>query len=142
MDVRNCRGCGKLFNYFQGPPLCPTCISALEKKFDEVKQYVYDHPKADIAEVSEVCSVSVQQIKQWIREERLAFADDSVIGIDCEGCGAVIKTGRFCKACKDKLAKGFQELYPTPKTEQQKKKAKDIKEQPRMRFLDQSNERF
>ncbi|CRZ35472.1 flagellar operon protein (TIGR03826 family) [Herbinix hemicellulosilytica] len=135
MDVRNCRTCGKLFNYLSGPPLCPTCMNALEEKFQEVKQYVYDHPKAEMHEVSEVCNVSIGQIKQWIREERLAFSDDSVIGIDCEGCGATIKTGRFCKACKDKLARGFQELYP--KTED-KKKIKDFKDQAKMRFLDQS----
>ncbi|HPU63825.1 MAG TPA: flagellar protein, partial [Mobilitalea sp.] len=101
----------------------------------EVKQYVYDHPKAEMHEVSEACNVSIGQIKQWIREERLAFSDDSVIGIDCEGCGVTIKTGRFCKACKDKLARGFQELYPK---QEEKKKIKDFKDQPKMRFLDQS----
>lgn len=136
MDVRNCRGCGKLFNYLQGPPLCPTCIKALEEKFEEVKQYVYDHPKAEIHEVSEECGVSIGQIKQWIREERLAFSEDSMIGIDCEGCGAIIKTGRFCKACKEKLARGFQELYPRA---EEKKKVKDFRDQARMRFLDQGD---
>lgn len=135
MDVRNCRGCGKLYNYFQGPPLCPTCVKALDKKFEEVKEYVYDHPGVDMQEVSEKCNVSVAQIKQWIREERLAFTDDSMIGIDCEGCGVSIKTGRFCKVCKDKLARGFQELYPK---EEPKMKPKDYKDNARMRFLDQN----
>jgi len=139
MDVRNCRTCGKLFNYFSGPPLCPTCKKALEEKFEEVKQYVYDHPKAEIHEVSEACNVSIGQIKQWIREERLAFSEDSVVGIDCEGCGAIIKTGRFCKACKDKLARRLQDLYPSQRQEKMIKPA-DHKDQARMRFLDQ-NER-
>ena len=33
MEVRNCRGCGKLYNYI-GPPnpkLCPNCIEKLEE---------------------------------------------------------------------------------------------------------------
>lgn len=134
MDVRNCRGCGKLFNYVQGPPLCPACVRELDKKFEEVKEYVYDHPKVDMQEVAEVCNVSIAQIKQWIREERLAFSEDSVIGIDCEGCGTTIKTGRYCKACKDKLAKSFQELYPGENKVAVKKK--DFRDNPRMRFLD------
>lgn len=140
MDVRNCIKCGKLFNYLQGPPFCPTCVQALEKKFQEVKEYVYDHPKADIKEVSEACNVSITQITQWVREERLAFSDESPVGIDCEGCGALIKTGRFCKACKDRLTRSFQELYPTK--DEVKIKAKDYKDQARMRFLDQSERKI
>lgn len=135
MEVRNCKGCGKLFNYLQGPPLCPTCMKALDLKFEEVKEYVYDHPRCDMQEVSDECGVTIPQIKQWIREERLSFADDSMIGIDCEGCGVTIKTGRFCKACKDKLAKGFTDLYPMEKPVQ---RPRDPRENPRMRFLDQN----
>lgn len=134
MDVRNCKGCGKLFNYILGPPLCPTCAKALDSKFEEVKEYVYDHPRVDMQEVSEVFEISVAQIKQWIREERLSFAEDSMIGLDCESCGAIIKTGRFCKSCKDKLARGFQDLYHSSEP---KAKSQDPRENARMRFLDQ-----
>ena len=134
MDVKNCKGCGKLFNYMSGPPLCPSCAKLLDTKFEEVKEYVYDHPRVDIQEVSAEMEVSISQIKQWIREERLAFAEDSMIGLECESCGVIIKTGRFCKACKDKLAKGFNDLYPRDIAVQ---KQKDPRENPKMRFLDQ-----
>lgn len=35
MDVRNCRQCGRLYNYIGGSMynLCPDCIDKLEKKF-------------------------------------------------------------------------------------------------------------
>ncbi|NLJ96796.1 MAG: flagellar protein [Clostridiales bacterium] len=133
MDVRNCKGCGKLFNYLQGPPLCPACAKSLDDKFDEVKEYIYEHPRVEMQEVSEVFNVSIAQIKQWIREERLSFSDDSMIGLDCEGCGVSIKTGRYCKACKDRLARGFESLYPKPVLKQ---RPADPRENPRMRFLD------
>ncbi len=133
MEVRNCKSCGKLFNYMSGPPLCPTCIASLDAKFEEVKEYVYDHPRVGIQEVSEEMEVSIPLIKQWIREERLSFAEDSMIGLECEGCGVTIKTGRFCKSCKDKLAKGFTDLYPEGK---QAQKQKDVRETSKMRFLD------
>jgi ribosomal protein L32 len=89
-------------------------------------------------EVSEVMEVSIPQIKQWVREERLAFAESSMIGLECESCGATIRTGRFCKACKDKLAKGLSDLYPSDKPAQ---KLRDPRENPKMRFLDQSSEK-
>lgn len=137
MDVRNCKGCGRLFNYISGPPLCPSCTRALDEKFEQVKDYIYDHPRVDMQEVSEVFDVPIPQIKQWIREERLAFAEDSMIGLECEKCGVTIRTGRFCKACKDKLAKGLTELYPEAKP---KPNQRDPRESARMRFLKPDSE--
>ena len=37
MNVRNCRNCGRLFNYIAGAPVCPACKDELEKK-DLVQQ--------------------------------------------------------------------------------------------------------
>ena len=38
MDVRNCKDCGKLFNYIGGAPLCQTCLKKLDDKFVQVKE--------------------------------------------------------------------------------------------------------
>ena len=51
MDVRNCKGCGKLFNYMSGAQLCPECRAKLEKKFSSVKDYIGEHPQASISQV-------------------------------------------------------------------------------------------
>ena len=51
MNVRNCKKCGKIFNYVTGYPICPTCKSALEEKFHEVKQYIYDNEIATLKQV-------------------------------------------------------------------------------------------
>ncbi len=67
----------------------------------------------------------VNQIRQWIREERLQFTDDSDIGIECENCGASIKTGRFCENCKNTMANNLSSAIekPKPAPEEPKKKA-------------------
>ena len=80
MDVRNCRGCGRLFNYLQGPHLCPACMQKLEEKFSQVKDYLEDNPHATIPEIAKDNDVSTRQIEQWVREERLYFSDDSPYG--------------------------------------------------------------
>ena len=41
MDVRNCKQCGRLFNFIGGAPICPECNKAAEDKFDDVKLGVY-----------------------------------------------------------------------------------------------------
>ena len=43
MEVRNCKGCGRLFNYIGGVPLCGDCKAKLEDKFVEVKRYIEDN---------------------------------------------------------------------------------------------------
>ena len=133
MDVRNCKGCSRLFNYIGGQPLCPECLKELDVKFDEVRDYVYDHPRAGMQQVSEEMEVSIAQIKRWIREERLAFSDEAQIGLECEGCGKMIRTGRFCEPCKAKYINGFSSLIKKPEQEnKQPAKAQG----PQMRFLD------
>ena len=48
MNARNCRKCGKLFNYVSGPPICMACREALEEKFQEVKNYIFEHRSVKI----------------------------------------------------------------------------------------------
>lgn len=134
MDVRNCKTCGRIFNYVTGQPICPRCEALLEEKFHEVKQYIYDNPGVGMNEVSEECDVSVNQIRHWVREERLAFSSESAVGIECEKCGAMILTGRFCKVCKDKMSNSFSSIYRENKPEQPE--VKDQRSKARMRFLE------
>lgn len=134
MNVRNCRKCGKLFNYVVGAPVCPACKDALEKKFQEVKKYVQDNRGVTIHDVVENCEVDSQQVRQWVREERLEFSGEGVTGITCEKCGEAIATGRFCQKCKNEMAANLNTALPKkPKEEPAKKK--DTKDSPKMRFL-------
>lgn len=134
MEVRNCRGCGRLFNYIQGGSyLCPACQAELEDKFDIAKKFIRENVSASMQQVAEAADVSVKQIEKWVREERLTFADDSPIGIACEKCGKMIHSGRFCESCKSSMVSDFAELYEQPKKPEPvvKKEAKENK----MRFL-------
>lgn len=133
MDVRNCKQCGCLYNYVGGSykNLCPGCIRRIESKFETVKEYIQDNVSATISDVSAECGVSVRQIEQWVREERLCFADDSPIGIACEVCGATIKTGRYCDNCRNTVLNELGSIY---KPEQRINRRKDSTA--RMRFLD------
>lgn len=134
MDVRNCRKCGRVFNYIAGPPFCQACREVYEAEFNRVKDYVRENPRAKIEEIAEACEVTSQQIIQWIRQERLSFSDDSPIGLSCEGCGAIIRSGRFCDKCKLNISRGFDVLRQN-KTEQNSSNSGSTNN-PRMRFLD------
>lgn len=132
MDVRSCKGCGRLFNYLSGAPLCPDCLRKLDDKYQQVKEYIYEHKDAGIQQVADDNDVSIKQIRQWVREEKLEFSESSQVGLECEKCGTMIRSGRFCKQCKEQLANNLGGLYQ--KSEPAIKKNTDAGA--RMRFLD------
>ncbi len=123
-NIRNCKKCGKLFNYVGGSKLCQECREDLEKQFQTVKDYIREHPGVGIQEVSEACEVEVSQIKTWLREERLELTSGSPLALACESCGVSILKGRYCDKCKLDLANGLQNILkagqPAPAPERAK----------------------
>jgi flagellar operon protein (TIGR03826 family) len=136
MNVRNCRKCGKLFNYIAGMPICPACKEKLEQTFQEVKKYIREHRAADIKEISEACEVDPGQIQQWVREERLEFTSDSPVKIPCENCGTMIRSGKYCEKCKRDMANNLSSVMEKPKAVLVEEPKKVRTNENKMRFLD------
>ncbi len=133
MNVRNCKMCGRLFNYIAGAPVCPACKEELENKFQEVKKYIQDNRNVSVKQVSEECDVDEALIRQWVREERLIFAEGSVSGICCEKCGAAIMTGKYCDRCKNDMISTLSNAGRRPVHEQPK--VQKTTHENKMRFL-------
>jgi uncharacterized protein len=124
MEVKVCKNCRRLFNYIYGPELCPDCAGMMantnteepktakksllkrplleeEKKLDQVKEYILNHPKATVAQIAEANEVSANRLLDWVREERLEFSDDSEYAwFACAKCGVKIKSGIYCHRCR------------------------------------------
>jgi len=139
MEVRNCRGCGRLFNYLSGQNLCPDCKKKLEDKFQQVKAFISDKENkgASLEVIAEANGVTVKQLKQWVREERLSFSEDSAVGIGCEICGKIIKSGRYCEDCKTTMATRLASAMDRPEAAAlQAARNNRANSSNRMRFLD------
>ena len=134
MNVRNCRKCGRIFNYVVGPIMCPACREAQEAVFQNVKNYVEEHRGANISEVAAECNVEPSQINQWIREDRLQFAEDSPIRIACESCGTMIRSGKYCDKCKANMTNTLNSAYKKPGSNDQISR-RPMSDRDRMRFL-------
>ncbi|MBR1910365.1 MAG: flagellar protein [Lachnospiraceae bacterium] len=136
MDVKNCRRCRRLFNYIGGQPICPQCREELEKKFQEVKKYLFDNRNSTIRDVVENCDVEESQVRQWVREERLEFSSGIDVGVVCENCGAPITSGRFCDKCKAAMINDLQAAGRKPEVAAPKPDKRQTHEN-KMRFLNQ-----
>ena len=128
-DIRNCRRCNKVFNFLGGVPICPQCKEKDEEDFVKVKKFLYENPKATMAEVSEGCDVSVERIKKYLRDGRLEIVggEEGNIVLDCEVCGKPISTGRFCKHCSDAMTLGLNHTAKDMKEDMDRKNDDKLK---------------
>ncbi len=110
MDIRQCKECGKLFQYVT-KPICPECLDEFDNMFLKVRDYIYKNPDADIAEIAEKTEVKEKRILEFLKEERLSLSDANGV-LSCESCGRSIPAGRFCKGCKESLSKALQPPAP------------------------------
>lgn len=135
MNVKNCRGCRRLFNYISGPYLCPACREKMEEKFQAVKEYIRENPGIGVQQVAEACDVETTQINQWLREDRLELTEGSPLMLGCESCGQLIRSGKYCDACKYNMANGFKRVMNGQKSEETPMKRKQG-DGNRMRYLE------
>lgn len=108
-DVRNCRKCGKIYNYIGGSPICPVCRQLEEEEFKRVKDYLYQNPGASITQVSTELEISIELIRRFLKEGRLEIVGDCAnMVLECEVCGKSINSGRYCVECERELANGLK----------------------------------
>ncbi|MBU5676653.1 MerR family transcriptional regulator [Alkaliphilus sp. MSJ-5] len=118
MDLRNCKKCGRVFAYIASE-VCSRCANSDEDDFKKVKEYLYDNPGATIVEVSEETGVDEKKILRYLRESRIEIREEDNLLLDCERCGAPIRSGRFCDPCIISMKKEFTAVLK-PKAEQPK----------------------
>jgi len=121
-----------LFNQLTNEKICPACKQDLEDSFQKVKAYLEEYPNSTVEQVATDNEVSMKQIKQWVREERLVFSEGSLQGVECENCGVMIRTGRYCEECKLKIKGNLMSALDKPKDTTVRRQER---ERDRMRFL-------
>ncbi|AEF17914.1 flagellar operon protein TIGR03826 [Thermoanaerobacterium xylanolyticum LX-11] len=124
MDIKNCKRCGKLYNY-TGFDLCPECFNKDEEDFIKIRDYIERNPQATVVEVSKATDVEVKRILDFLKEGRLILGSKNTnISLTCERCGKKILSGRYCESCSrelerslkgalnaDKIDESFEKLY-------------------------------
>jgi len=100
--------CKKPFQSFGGR-ICGSCLERIERDFLKVRDYIYEHKKANIDTVSEETEVPKNIILHLLKEGRLTIDDPGGGGVLlCEACKKPINTGRLCKSCSEKVSTKIQ----------------------------------
>ncbi len=96
-----------IFQAIQNKPLCPNCEKAENDAFERAKAYLRENGHASVKDVCDNCEVTMNQIKRWLREERLEFGTGISTGLTCDKCGKPVNFGKFCPECKEALQSAF-----------------------------------
>ena len=126
MNIRNCKSCGQIYNY-DGFSTCHSCRKKAEVDFKTVKDYIYEHPGANISEVHEATEVDIDKIIIFLREGRLEIGEGGNLILECERCGVSITTGRFCDRCTSELERELRGVVDFGKSKNQSTPKSDAK---------------
>lgn len=100
-NVKQCKQCGRIFVSY-GTSICPNCAQEMDRIFQLIKDYIYDHPAANVIEISEKTGVEASVVLDFLKQDRLSIRTTAEL-LNCESCGCAIPSGRYCKKCLDEL---------------------------------------
>ena len=119
MEIKSCKYCNRAFGYNGGPViLCSKCDELL---WNNVKDYLKEHPNASSKEVSKNLKIKLSIIEDFIADDRLNTIDDesnnAIKFNKCQICGNIINLNeKYCNDCfekekKKRLLNEIKELY-------------------------------
>lgn len=110
-QIINCRRCGKVIHSNGYSDLCIECGEKDERDFARIRDYLREHQRANIYEVSTNVDIAVSQIKKYLREGRLEIVEKINPFLDCEICGKPIQSGKYCDECFKQAHHDFKVVY-------------------------------
>lgn len=99
---RNCPECGRLFQGVAGQS-CAICIEEMEAELRLVRDYLDEHPKATLEQVSRGTGLSADRITNLIKRGYVLAETGSALGPTCRSCGQPTDGSLFCPACTTRL---------------------------------------
>lgn len=72
MSFENCPICGKLFEKHGFYEVCSNCFQKNQNDFSKVRDFLYTNPNKNIMEVAVATGVSIEKIREFIRQGRIS----------------------------------------------------------------------
>ncbi len=110
-EAKNCIICKKLFQDITAKDICPSCEEKDDFNFNQIRDYLISHPRANVFEVVSVLGVPISMIKHYLREYRLEIVEKEHTFLSCEACGRSIASGRFCDECFKSSSHNYKSFY-------------------------------
>ncbi|MDR0220255.1 MAG: hypothetical protein LBI54_02490 [Lachnospiraceae bacterium] len=105
-----CALCGGVM-VFQGlgQYKCEKCGDLEYDDYGKVREFIEEHPGANVAQIAENTGVTRKNINKMVKEERFEIRKDSKTFLLCEICGIPIRSGYVCKNCEATYHQQYEE---------------------------------
>lgn len=96
-----CKSCDGVMIYNGlGEYQCEDCGWKDYDDYGKVRNYLDQHKRANVAEISDATGVSHKSIRDMIKEKRFEIIENRGGYLRCEMCGTNINSGRLCPDCE------------------------------------------
>lgn len=126
MSIRNCKRCGKIYQYDGVHKICNNCRIQSEKDFEKVRKYLKENPNSNINVVSEKTGVEKKIIIEFIKNDRLIAEDLEIdVTLKCQRCGTEIKHGKYCDKCISDMKDEIESVTKKKEKSNKRKRGKE-----------------
>lgn len=106
LEVNECEYCGGNVEWIsRGIYRCLECDRENYDSYQKIRNYLEEHGPTPAITISKDTGVPRKLIDFYFRDESLEIPSHSKIRVPCEKCGAPIRTGVYCEACKQQMGK-------------------------------------
>ena len=106
----NCSACdGVMVFEGLGRYRCEKCGVTEHDDYGKARNYIEQHPGANVAQISHATGVSTKSINNMVKDQRFEITASSRTFLRCEICGANIRYGRTCSRCEAAYHKQYEE---------------------------------
>ena len=97
-----CPKCKDMYMFggaIQEVTFCPECLIEAREIAEQVKDYVVSNKGCSVAQVAEVFSISLQDVKRHLKIDIIEILGDGHNFLSCEKCSKPINSGQYCDNC-------------------------------------------
>lgn len=104
-EIRNCPGCGELFNFIGLRDVCHKCAQSEEDMYQMVYRFLRkrENRAATVERIFEATGVKEELLYKWVRKGRLHPTVFPNLGYPCDNCGKLTNKGKLCDPCTNDL---------------------------------------
>ena len=121
MKIRQCSQCKAIFQPYGGEVICARCMELMDEQFVKVRDYLYEHPRSGIMELSKQTKVEETMILRFLKEQRL-FLSEPTDYLRCTVCNKAITKGTYCDQCKISIQSELVRILPDSNAQSKKRR--------------------
>lgn len=104
-ELINCSVCQAICLKEHVSDICPSCYKKEEAVYQRVQRFLKrrEHRTATNAQVVEKTGIELKLLYRFMKTGRLRIIGYPNLSYPCERCETMIRKGRLCETCMDKL---------------------------------------